>query len=123
MATEIKEQSVSRSTGMRCMDRIETWPACTLQTVATEGGRLGRGKQGLLYQTLIPVGDLYRAINTFFEVISRFQSPIFHLICLHDLDLDVYVLYCFKNVTLNMSFSIIFKQAIYYIATSMWTAH
>lgn len=34
------------------------------QTVNTEGGRLGR-KKLRLYQTLIPVGALYRVINTY----------------------------------------------------------
>lgn len=49
------------------MHGIESWPVYTLQTVNTEGGRLGEGKLGLLSKTLIPVGDLYRAINTFLK--------------------------------------------------------
>lgn len=68
------------------MHGIETWPVYTPQTVNTEGGRLGGGKLGVLSKTLILVGGPYRTVRTFLKSLSRFQSPIFHMICLHDLE-------------------------------------
>ena len=46
--------SVSPQGGDQC--GAASWSASILQTVNTEGGRLDKGKLGLLSQTLIPAG-------------------------------------------------------------------
>lgn len=77
MATNIKVQSISQSTGRRCMHAFQSWPAFTLQTVNTEGGHLGRGKLGLLSQTLVPAGGICVERSILFEVINSSKAQFF----------------------------------------------